>query len=313
MQSQSSFLKDVLLPGLVVILLLLVNNINAKNDDVFTWNHYESNFRFVVPYFGLKYAGTAGNYIDNSVLQFGAFEKPELNLLRNVSEGLKSHESSFLDIGANTGLYSLFMSTQFKTVYSVEPFPPVLEELRNNIALNKIENILVLPIGFGAEEGKIPFYAPPAENQGIGTFSVDHTEKGNDNTKLLELSLPIRKGDSALKELASSKISLIKLDIEGYEKLALVGLKETMNMNRPIVLMELNCHNPESFKSIDELIAAYPKDYMFVEILSHLNGLITGEYKLLPLSFDNTQKNILAFPSEMKPLIDSVQYSDRLL
>jgi hypothetical protein len=55
-------------------------------------------FRFEVGYFGLKYTGESGNLIDGHVLKFGAFEKPELFLLKRLVADSK--DIVFLDIGA---------------------------------------------------------------------------------------------------------------------------------------------------------------------------------------------------------------------
>jgi len=298
-------IRNLILPLLIILLLFLI----VKKDENFRWNTYASNFDFIAPYFDLKYAGTSGNYIDNSVLQMGAFEKPELMLLRNVTEGLNSTDLVFLDIGANTGLYSLFMSKYVESVHAIEPFPPILDKLKKNIEINKIQNITIHPLGFGLEDATIPFYPPPNNNQGMGSFAHEVSERVVRISEIKEMNLPIRNGDSYLKALNATKIDLVKLDIEGYEKLALIGLKETMSLNRPIVLMELNCNLPESFKDENDLISTYPVNYTFMEILSTLEGLYSGEYLLLPLIFDNTQKNILAFPNEKKALIESIQNS----
>lgn len=279
--------------------------------ETFRWNNYATNFDFIAPYYGLKYAGTSGNYIDNSVIQFGAFEKSELNLLRNIIEKLNSKDILFLDIGANTGLYSLFMSKYSKFVHSIEPFPPILDKLRNNINLNRIENITVHPVGFGAKDDIVPFFIPPTSNLGIGSF-VPESEvwASKESVKLL---LPIKNGDSFLQEKQITHVDIIKLDIEGYEKLALIGLKKTLENSRPFIVMELNTTISDGFHSMDDISSTFPEKYIFMQITHDLEGLTSGQYSLVPLHFSSSQVNILAYPEEQKALIESIQHSDRQL
>ena len=59
---------------------------------------------FKTTMFGMVYEGNTGDLLDRHVLGFGAYEKPELFFLRDVSRG-----GVFVDIGANKGVHSLFM------------------------------------------------------------------------------------------------------------------------------------------------------------------------------------------------------------
>ena len=51
----------------------------------------------------------------------------------------------FVDVGANTGLHSLYMSKHASTVHAFEPYEPVLARLRAAIARNEIGNIYCPP------------------------------------------------------------------------------------------------------------------------------------------------------------------------
>lgn len=162
-------------------------------------NSCSEKFSFQAPYFGLKYAGESGNLIDDHILQYGAFEKSELFLLRDILGGRR--DLVFLDIGANTGGYSLFMAPLVAKVHAVEPFPPVLAKLRHNVALNQLGNVAIHPVGFGKERGSLPFYTPPDFNQGVGTFSGEFAQESlrGDGSSGVE-QLPLERGDLYLQQ-----------------------------------------------------------------------------------------------------------------
>jgi FkbM family methyltransferase len=70
-----------------------------------------------------------------------------------------------LDIGANVGGFSLFISKMVKKVYAVEPL--VADTLRENISLNKIDNIIVLEKCLGKGKIEISWLEEKKEMTGI--------------------------------------------------------------------------------------------------------------------------------------------------
>jgi Methyltransferase FkbM domain len=58
----------------------------------------------------------------------------------------------------------------------------------------------------------------------------------------MQMELEIDKGDYYLESVAPMAISLIKLDVEGYEEAALRGLSNIIHLHRPIILFELLAH-----------------------------------------------------------------------
>jgi hypothetical protein len=116
------------------------------------------NVEFKTDYYGFQYEGNTRDFIDYFVLYFGAYEKPILHFMRDVMESIYANQGVFLDVGANKGLHSLFMSRYVTGIYAFDPYEPVLEKFRRTIETNKITNIVIHPVGLGDEDAMLPFY-----------------------------------------------------------------------------------------------------------------------------------------------------------
>src|SRR4051812_32380093 len=65
---------------------------------------------------------------------------------------------TFVDIGANVGLYSLFVAARAGTrarILAIEPQPGILDRLRFNLAANPGVKVNVLPIAVSDREGTV--------------------------------------------------------------------------------------------------------------------------------------------------------------
>src|SRR5215475_14986529 len=65
---------------------------------------------------------------------------------------------TFIDIGANVGLYSLYVASRSGArarILAIEPQPGIVERLRFNVTINASANITVLPIAVADREGKM--------------------------------------------------------------------------------------------------------------------------------------------------------------
>ena len=103
------------------------------------------------------------------------------------------------------------------------------------------------------------------------------------------------------------------MDIEGYEKAAITGLRETLRRNRPVVLIETSVDPkvPDIFKSMSDVQQAFPESYDFCFIESVNKS--TGVYRLQRIRsmFDQQEVfNLVAWPSEKRPLISQESGGD---
>ena len=261
-------------------------------------------FDFTADLFGMRYEGNTGNYLDERLFYAGAYEKPILFLLRDIMKLAFNNQGVFMDVGANTGQHSLFMSRYSKEVHAFEPYEPVLKKFRRMVEINHIQNTVIHAVGLGESNAKVPFYKPPDKNLGTGSF-VEGFKPDNSYLGVLE----IRVGDEVLQKSGVTSVALVKMDVEGYEKLALRGLRKTLQNSRPFVVFELTTdpQSPVSIKSKIELFRLFPENYEFL-VIEDQRGIITGVYDFASLDdqvrFDKLeQHDLLAYPVEKKKFL----------
>ena len=178
------------------------------------------------------------NYNGNEFLLKGLFETDhifkhlkitgnfyELKLLEKVkSLNLKG---TYIDVGANIGNHTVYFSKfcNSENVISIELDYKIYNVLNENINNLKLSNVKTINTGIGE---KFKF---------VKTSNIDITNVGM--TKIIngDGDIIVNTLDSVLSDVKN--ISLIKLDIEGYEKNALLGAKNIIAIHSPIIIAEL--------------------------------------------------------------------------
>ncbi|MCZ6618389.1 MAG: FkbM family methyltransferase [Gammaproteobacteria bacterium] len=213
------------------------------------------NEEFEIDFFGLQYKGNVQNQIDADVYFYGGFEKTMLFFLRDF---IATTPGIFVDVGANVGNHTLFMSIHAQHVHSFEPFPPVLHKMRSLVELNQLDNITIHEVALGDEVGVIPFYAPPEESLGGGSFLESVALKHGDRPVV---DLPVARGDDYFASHQIDGFSAIKIDVEGYEIPVLRGLEFTLGKVRPLIVMEVTHGASANIDTTTDIKAFLPDDY----------------------------------------------------
>ena len=161
---------------------------------------------------------------------------------------IKKYNGSFVDCGCNFGAYSIPIAKKFEdqNIYAFDASKKAIYNLEQNIELNKIKNISYFNIGIGDKNTEAYFNENIDNLKNDGSFRF--TQNG-DNEKI-----NIYKLDDIFK---NEKISLkeniiIKLDLEGFDFLALKGLSETIKKSKVIIFIEISkmlLENSENFSN----------------------------------------------------------------
>ena len=271
-------------------------------------------YAFSKDFYGLKYKGNLNNNIDANVFFYGAFEKPLLFFLRDTLNALitETPKAIFMDIGANVGHHSIFLSKFASQVLAFEPYPKVNMQFKQQIANNNISNIQIFEIGLSDRRETLNYYAPTGNNEGIGSFDESSIGKGNTSYGKLEL----QEGDQAIESGSWKSIKLIKIDVEGFEKKVIKGLSRTIEEERPVIVCEITYGQQLSFVSIEELSSYLPQNY---EILTFNTRKLDGSkdkrkgslakrsgfYELISLKQwrSSGQDDIVMIPNEKSTII----------
>jgi FkbM family methyltransferase len=143
-----------------------------------------------------------------------------------------------VDVGANVGLLTLLSSVLVGNsgkVFSIEANPRVFRYLAGNIAANRLENVVSFNVALGEEEGHVLFSDERWDE-------VSGVVSRNDNGR--PINIAVRKLDSL--PIAASKINLLKIDVEGYEKYVIAGGTQVIQ-NTECVYFESNEHHFANF------------------------------------------------------------------
>lgn len=146
--------------------------------------------------------------------------------------------TTVIDIGANFGsftVYCAFMGAW--RVIAVEPMPETLRYLRATLDLNQVTcatSVVLLP--FAAYDTECDLWTPDYSVRNIGgasVFPIDQPEHTPNGTPLIE-GKPLDQFQS----LFGERVSLIKVDAQGSDFRALVGLRQTIERDHPAIVFE---------------------------------------------------------------------------
>lgn len=251
--------------------------------------------RFTTDFFGFRYSGDVANWIDWNVYFTGAFARNELELLADVAHVIR-HARGFVhyvDVGANVGHHSLFMSAHADQLSAFEPFPRVAREIERKIEENGLTNLRMFPVALGDADGEAEISLLDEAN--LGTATLVENRFGDDG-RIPIGTTPVRAGAALFDREGLPRIDILKVDVEGFEAAVFRGLRERILSDRPVILTELSGDDRSGFGSADAFRAALYPDHT----LHSVGGGLSGSYRLLP--FDVEAGEVLCWPNELGPI-----------
>lgn len=157
-----------------------------------------------------------------------------------------------VDGGANIGLFTLVVARRVGPdgkVFSFEPSPPAIAELRENLALNDFPWVELVPRALAESSGTEEMVCCTGDAIGLSSFAPPDDVDG----------VRYRVGTVALDEFLethpAASPSLIKLDLEGAELRALHGASRIIARASPDLLIEVEPeHLGRQHAAVSELI-----------------------------------------------------------
>ncbi|HOW13085.1 MAG TPA: FkbM family methyltransferase [Candidatus Pacearchaeota archaeon] len=148
--------------------------------------------------------------------------------IKNLDQG-----DIFYDIGANYGFYTCLAAEFCKEVHSFEPVPAIFNYLKKNA--EEYSNILLNNLAISDKNGITEMYLDK-KCSGLSTLNTKIAEKPT-----FDLSNKLKIQSITLDKYANdySHPTVIKMDIEGGEKIAIEGGEKILKNESPIIAMEV--------------------------------------------------------------------------
>jgi len=180
---------------------------------------------------GIKYKYFINDWMASSSIGLNKEWEPHITKFTQLCNTLYKIKN-IIDIGANFGYHTLLFSHNCsENVYAFEPQIQNFELLEENVKNNEIKNVILYNYACGDEncEVKMPIYECNYKiNMGDITPNINCLNNNFSTTKSIlldEFDFP-------------SKIDLIKIDVQGWEKKVLIGATNLLKTHKPILIIE---------------------------------------------------------------------------
>jgi FkbM family methyltransferase len=170
----------------------------------------------------------------SGALTLGVYENTETRFFKSVCKpGM-----TFLDVGANIGLYTALALPRIGStgrVVALEPDRESFEYLRKTVNANHTDNVTCVR-------------KAAADYSGVMKLFISETNRGDNRLYDNELStgsydVEVTTLDLLLKELEINAVDLVKIDVQGFEGRVLRGMRETIARSPNLtILMEFWPH-----------------------------------------------------------------------
>jgi len=141
-----------------------------------------------------------------------------------------TNKDLFIDVGSNHGHYTMIASgiCDSKSI-SIEPVKETFDRLKMNIELNKLSNVRLCNVGISDSDGELFF----TNDKGTMNMVINQTSGRNiEKVKVTTL-------DNLL-EIDDNNASVLKIDVERFEKQVLSGSRNLLkNDTLNVIIIEL--------------------------------------------------------------------------
>mgnify|MGYP001561775123 CR=1 FL=1 len=209
----------------------LFNVFSSKNIDFLRYIKFRNNF------------GKYRKYESKELFaqKFSKSYEPEMQVIPRI---LKNPQV-IIDIGANYGTYSFFLSKLYPEakIFSFEPATSSYSILKRIINHFRLRNVFAIKKGLGEKEEIKEIIMP--KHYTIIAYVADKNTKKNkeDSSEKIEITTL----DSFIQRNKIKSIDFIKCDIEGFELNAFKGAQKTLRKFKPIIFVEIEQRHTEKY------------------------------------------------------------------
>jgi FkbM family methyltransferase len=167
------------------------------------------------------------------------YEAPLPEIIAKLCRGLNP---IFVDVGANTGYYSLLaIASGASKVFAFEPVPSIHEIFTKNIKESAMtRQITLFELGIGEANGSFTLYLPESGHGLVETsasLNKDFRSSHSDEYKVEVITLDYF-GDKHHSELVEQQV-VMKIDVETFEPQVILGGLNFIHTHRPVIAIEI--------------------------------------------------------------------------
>lgn len=240
-------------------LYVLWKKIGIPKKSIYKHLHFKSDFQVYVDrehFFRMHHYGFE---IENEIFWNGVYNGWEKVSLELWGELCVVHKS-IMDVGANTGIYTLLTKTlnPAAKVWAFEPIERVYGRLLYNINLNNYK-VNCVRKALSNIDGNAIVYDKDTPHTYSVTVNKDISE---DKTTSIPTEIETIRLDTYIEQQGVEFIDLMKIDVETHEAEVLQGMGAYLNKFQPTLLIEIL--NEEVAEQVSKLISGI--DYEFYNI-----------------------------------------------
>lgn len=199
-------------------------------------------------------------------------QNAKYHLLNSIDKIIKMVEllpvlkyQNILDIGANCGLFSLFIKSRFPeaNVYAFEPSPTLQKILVDNL---ESKGVYIIPMAISNCIGNTDFFINESSQQ-TNSLIKKNIEIFGAKEKIKKQTIKTITLDVFVKQRNIENVDLIKLDVQGAENLVLQGGEKTLSQTTYLVV-EVSFLDDSVFDFI-EIVRQYFPYYQVINPVSY--------------------------------------------
>lgn len=180
------------------------------------------------------------------IKNFDINDEPDLY----IAQYLVSPQSNVVDIGANIGVYTKYLSQFAAKIISIEPVPFTFSILEKVISRFNLRNVEPYQIAISNKVGKAMITVPEKE----GTLNYYRAALDNSSVNSFDMKFEIQtKTIDSLFQSIGNDISLIKCDVEGHELACIQGAINFLRNYKPAWLIEVSGNPDDPNSSASQL------------------------------------------------------------
>lgn len=159
-------------------------------------------------------------------------EVPSISFVRNADLGGKT----LLDIGANRGIYSIYLSRAAGPkgrVIAFEPQPELRQHLEAIKQSFRLSNLSIHNLGLSSRSDEL-LMRRPGSGAGAASFHIDPAAEWQ------EIKVPVVRLDEFVEQTGVRAVHFVKCDVESHELQVFRGGEATLRRDLPALIFECN-------------------------------------------------------------------------